>query len=148
MAAHLWFVYSLGAALCWGIGYVLAEKLLKSGLTPAFMMFFSSLVGLPLYFLLAASLGHIKPGIDVLIHNKSLIAIFSIGITTVIIGNFLILHGISAKNATLASLIEISYPLFTFLFAWLIFNQIQLTYMTAAGAALIFAGITVILFNS
>ncbi|MGA2053413.1 MAG: EamA family transporter, partial [Opitutales bacterium] len=54
------------------------------------------------------------------------------------------LLAIQHKNATLASLIEISYPFFVALFAWLLFRDVQLSWATALGGLLILAGIAII----
>ena len=51
----------------------------------------------------------------------------------------------SAKNPTLASLIEISYPLFVVLFAWIFFREMQLNTITICGGLLVIAGVAVII---
>lgn len=51
---------------------------------------------------------------------------------------------ITNKNATLAGLIEISYPVFIILFAYLLFKENQLSISAAAGGSLIFLGIFII----
>ena len=51
----------------------------------------------------------------------------------------------SAKNPTLASLIEISYPIFVVVFAWLFFREMQLNAMTLFGGLLVLAGVSVII---
>ena len=56
----------------------------------------------------------------------------------------LIFLSIQAKNATLSSLIEISYPLFTAFFAWALFRQATLNMATIIGAALIFIGVLIV----
>lgn len=149
MMAHLWFFFALGAAVLWGIGYVLSEKFLRMGLTPSFMMFFNGLITLPIYFAIALSLGRIREGFTfIATHGYGHFALLLFMALSIVSGSFLILLGISAKNATLASLIEITYPLFTFLFAWLILKETQLTWASGVGALLIFAGIAVIYLKS
>lgn len=145
MAQYLWFVYALTAAILWGAGYVLAEKLMKEdGITPAFLMAASVCITMPLYFLLSISLGHLKPGIETLTANKDLIILVVMVATMTVAGNFFILMSVSEKNATLAALVEITYPLFTFLFAYLILKDVQLTWATAGGAVLILTGVGII----
>ncbi len=63
---------------------------------------------------------------------------------TFALGSFFILYSISLKNATMANIIEISYPVFTFFFAWLLFRDVQLNTAAALGGLLIFSGIAVI----
>ena len=60
----------------------------------------------------------------------------------------LLFQAISDKNATLASLIEISYPVFVALFAWLLFRQVHLNASVLVGALLVFAGVAVIVLNN
>lgn len=144
MAANLWFFYSLGASLFWGIGYVLAEKLLRGGLTPAFMMVVATLLSLPIYLAIAHFTGDLKAGWEHVSDNKSRMALLAATALVTVGGNFLILMGIAGKNATLASLIEITYPVFTFIFAWMILKDVQLTWGTAVGGALILSGIAVV----
>jgi len=55
---------------------------------------------------------------------------------------------VRGRNATLASLIEISYPAFVAIFAWLLFREWQLNAGVLAGAALVFAGTALIIVNS
>jgi drug/metabolite transporter (DMT)-like permease len=59
-------------------------------------------------------------------------------------GGLLIYVAIGEKNATLASLIEISYPFFVAVFAWLFFRDIQFNWQTLIGGALILGGVAVV----
>jgi len=71
--------------------------------------------------------------------------LFSIGGSA--FGAFLTYAAMSAKNPTIVSLIEISYPLFVVIFAWLFFREMQLNPMTICGGLLVIAGVTVIIFG-
>jgi hypothetical protein len=51
---------------------------------------------------------------------------------------------IQSKNATLSTLIEISYPIFIILLGWILFKQNHLTPSVLIGGGLIFTGIAVI----
>lgn len=144
MVANLWFFYALGASLFWGMGYVLSEKLLREGLTPAFIMTAASILSLPIWLAIASASGDLKSGLEYIGRNKDKALLLVLTALMPIGGNFLILLGIAGKNATLASLVEISYPIFTFIFAWLILKDIQLTWGTAFGAMLIISGIAVV----
>lgn len=57
------------------------------------------------------------------------------------LGALLIYLTIGEKNATVASLIEMSYPLFVAFFAWLFFCEIQFNRLTVAGEVLILSGV-------
>lgn len=59
-------------------------------------------------------------------------------------GALLIYIAIGEKNATLASLIEISYPFFVAIFAWLFFRDAQFSWPTLLGGLLILGGVGVV----
>jgi drug/metabolite transporter (DMT)-like permease len=59
-------------------------------------------------------------------------------------GGLLIYIAIAEKNATLASLIEISYPFFVAIFAWLFFRDAQFSWTTLLGGLLILGGVSVV----
>ena len=67
---------------------------------------------------------------------------------TSLAGTVLLYLAVRGRNATLASLIEISYPAFVALFAWLLFREWQINAGVLAGAALVLAGTTLIILNS
>ena len=58
--------------------------------------------------------------------------------------DLMIALSISTKNATLAGLVEISYPLFIALFAYFLFKETQINAAIIIGGLLIFSGIFVI----
>jgi drug/metabolite transporter (DMT)-like permease len=60
------------------------------------------------------------------------------------LGAYLTYAAMSAKNPTLASLIEISYPIFVVLFAWIFFREMQLNTLTLCGGVLVIIGVSVI----
>ncbi len=62
-------------------------------------------------------------------------------------GGLLIYMAIGEKNATLASLIEISYPFFVAVFAWLFFRETQFNWPTILGGILILGGVAVVFFG-
>ena len=145
--ANFWLYLAFGASILWGFAYALSEKILKTGVSPAFAMVVSTIVVLPLYVAFAISNGSIKSGIQALSNSSTALWMLVVMAVCIAAGNLLIYQSISIKNATLASMIEITYPLFTFIFAWLIMGQVQLTVSTAFGALLIFAGVAVMFFK-
>jgi drug/metabolite transporter (DMT)-like permease len=54
---------------------------------------------------------------------------------------------INEKNATMASLLEISYPLFIILITLIFLHQIHLNAAGLAGAVLILAGCVLVVFS-
>lgn len=148
MGAHLWFIYALSAAVMWGLGYVISEKLLRIGMTPAFMMVISNLLMLPFLIAITAYLDAGKGQLQLFLSSKEMIALTLFMGMLIIGGNLLILTSINEKNATLASLIEITYPIFTCFFAWIFLKETQISWAQAAGGLLIFSGVCLIYLKS
>ena len=67
---------------------------------------------------------------------------------TSLAGTVLLYLAVRGRNATLASLIEISYPAFVAVFAWLLFREWQLNIGVLLGALLVAVGSTLIIVNS
>ncbi len=61
------------------------------------------------------------------------------------LGALLTYMAIGEKNPTLASIIEISYPLFVVMFTWVFFQEFQLNAMTCLGAFFVVFGVMLIL---
>ena len=73
--------------------------------------------------------------------------IAAIGLTS-LLGAVLLYISIAGKNATLASLIEITYPVFVAFFAYLIFRQIHLNTSVVVGGLMVIAGAGLIIYNN
>lgn len=142
--AQLWFYCALGAAIMWGLAYVLAEELIqRRGVPPSFLIFIEAFVAIPLYIILAQTIGGFKEGIVATFSQTSTtVMVFLLGFL-VMLGNFLIVQSVAEKNATMTSFIEISYPLFTVLFVWMFFGKFDLNVGTIIGAFLIMSGVGV-----
>lgn len=139
----LWFWSALAAAVLWGLSYSAGEYTLKNGLTASSQMALFGLVLTPIYVTLSWRNGSLRTGIETLRTNPKVLAYFIVIAICYGFANFLSYYAIQQKNATLASLIEISYPLFVALFAFSIFRESQLTMGAIIGGGLIFSGIAV-----
>ena len=140
-----WYLYALGAAVVWGIHYPLVDYALKrfSLVTVLFLTALPILLLTPLLAgRLAADLANMRA-----MSLRELAPVLALCITTVL-GSALLFVSIAGKNATLASLIEITYPAFVALFAWLLFRDVQLTPTVAAGGLLILAGVSLIIWHN
>jgi drug/metabolite transporter (DMT)-like permease len=140
----IWLCAAIGAAMIWGLSYAVSGHVLKSGFSPSFMMVSYAMVTFPIFFGLAWVNGDLLKGIQALRAQPTMIPWFVFVPLTQVIGAFLILWAIKQKNATAVSLIEISYPLFVALFAWILFRDGQLNWGMAGGAALIATGIALV----
>jgi drug/metabolite transporter (DMT)-like permease len=145
ITAFMWIAYAIAASICWGMSYAASGPLLKKGFSPLLFFF-----GYTLFGLLGATISLLCsgrfsclwkfPGLE-----RSDTFWFFFSIATGALGAYLTYVAMGAKNPTLASLIEISYPFFVVLFAWLFFREMQLNVMTLCGGILVLAGVAVIL---
>jgi drug/metabolite transporter (DMT)-like permease len=140
-----WYLPAIAAAVVWGLHYPLIEHALKRVSLTAVVLLTAApmaLVALAFPARLAddwRALAALPPG------ERLLIAAIAL---TSLAGTVLLYLAVRGRNATLASLIEISYPAFVALFAWLLFREWQLNAGVLFGAALVFAGTALIIVNS
>ena len=140
-----WYVTALGAALIWGIHYPLVDSALKR-ISPIGVLL---LTAIPI--LLVAVVFHRHLAADYLVIKGmdwgSKLIVIALSVTS-ILGSVLLFVSISSRNATLASLIEISYPVFVVLFSYLLFRQVHINASVLAGGVLVFAGVALIILNN
>jgi drug/metabolite transporter (DMT)-like permease len=140
-----WYVTAVGAAILWGIHYPLVDNALKR-ISPVGVLLLTAipilLVSLVFHRQLAADYLVIK-GMD---WGTRLIVI-ALSVTG-LLGTVLLYMSIVSRNATLASLIEISYPVFVVLFSYLLFRQVHINPSVVLGGVLVFAGVTLIILNN
>jgi drug/metabolite transporter (DMT)-like permease len=133
-----WWIYALLSAVCWGLQYVLMEALFRRVDFAAAFCFLSLVNGL----LVAGLMFILYPNQNW--HQlwrswpvAGLIVLYLLCGSGAYLFNA---YAINAKNATLASLLEISYPLFIILFTAIFFQKVHLNAFGFLGASLIFAG--------
>ncbi len=144
----MWFVYAMSASVIWGVSYAASGRAIERGISPVTFFFLYSVAGAAL-------------GLGSLMATRRLAAVpseirglgadwvwLAIAVVASAIGSLLIYLAIGKKNATVASLIEISYPFFVALFAWLFFKQVQAGVPTIVGGVLVLAGVAVIFFST
>ena len=139
----MWIALAVVASMFWGVTYAIYGQLLKSLSVPT-VMFFSSLVAACV--MLTASVATKRLGADMqaLAASPGLVRLLAACIVVTILANVAISYSIIGRNATLAAVIEIAYPVFTVLAAWLLFGEKHLNWATLVGGLLIFAGASVI----
>lgn len=144
-AGSLWLVYAVSAAVLWGLNYTLTEQLMKK----------ISVAGVIVTCAVGSLLFGLTLGFVQKTHGRDWTALKQAGsetklalacIAVYVAANVFILFSVKAKNATMAGLIEITYPLFTALFAWVLFRETQIGLGTALGGTLIVAGVACIYF--
>lgn len=138
----MWIIFALGASLFWGMSYVLSEEIYKkiSVFTSLSIM---SLAVFVLTLAMAYFTGNLRPDLVEIASSKRLMWYVLGGIFALLIAELFIGFSIVSKNATLAGLIEISYPIFIALFSYVLFKN-NITTPTIIGGLIIFTGVFVI----
>jgi drug/metabolite transporter (DMT)-like permease len=140
----MWIVYALGAAIIWGISYAASGRVIERGVTPLVFFFLYTFFGAAAAAAALATMGKTGTLVSEFRSLGSDWIWLVVAVVTSAAGGLLIYIAIGEKNATLASLIEISYPFFVAVFAWLFFRDIQFTWQTLVGGILILAGVAVV----
>lgn len=140
-----WYVTALAAALIWGIHYPLVDFALKRVSVYSVLMLsvLPVLLLMPVFLRgLARDLDTVRalPGVE-----QGMIA--AIGLTS-LLGAVLLYLSIAGKNATLASLIEITYPVFVAFFAYVMFRHVHVNASVIVGGLLVIAGAGLIIYNN
>jgi len=141
----MWLFYAVAASLCWGMSYAASGPILRKGMSPVLFFFGYCALGFLGSLVLLSATGRIGQAFRMEGLEKGDLGWFVFSIGGSALGAFLTYAAMSAKNPTLASLIEISYPLFVVLFAWLFFREMELNTMTICGGLLVIAGVMVII---
>ena len=139
----MWIVFALFASLFWGLNYVLAERIFSYKISPL------TLVGIEMFiggaaFLAISAFHRLGSELTAISADRTLVLLLIAALISTVTGNLLIATSIQSKNATLAGLIEISYPLFIAAFSYLLFGINYISIGVACGGALIFGGVVVI----
>ena len=140
-----WYVTALGAALIWGVHYPLVDFALKRISVFSVLL----LAVLPVLLLMPVFLRDVAHDLDTVralpFRHQAMIA--AIGITS-LLGAVLLYISIEGKNATLASLIEITYPVFVVFFSYVMFRHVHLNASVIVGGLLVMAGAGLIIYNN
>ncbi|MFZ0710486.1 MAG: EamA family transporter [Terrimicrobiaceae bacterium] len=140
----MWIVYALAAAIIWGISYAASGRVIERGMTPLVFFFLYTLFGA----LSAATALALSGKAGALFSELRALGADWVWLVVAVVssaaGALLIYIAIGEKNATLASLIEISYPFFVAIFSWLFFRDAQFSWPTLLGGLLILGGVGVV----
>jgi len=141
----MWIIYAIAASICWGMSYAACGPILKKGLSPLVFFFGYALFGLVGALVALITSGKFIEAIRLEGVDRSDLGWFILSIGGSALGAYLTYAAMAAKNPTLAALIEISYPIFVVIFAWIFFREMQLNTLTLFGGLLAIAGIAVII---
>ncbi len=140
-----WYIAALGAAVTWGIYYPLADMALKK--VSIYSVILLSMI--PVLLVLPVFIKTVSNDFDTvrrLPWNEQwvFLVLGLIGLA----GEVLVYIAITGKNATLASLIEMTYPVFVVIFAYLFYREMHVTPSVFVGGLLILTGAAIIIYNN
>jgi drug/metabolite transporter (DMT)-like permease len=138
----MWVLLALSASLFWGLSYVFNEEIYKHMSVFTALSIMSFVIFIATAFM-AYVTDNLKPDLVALATSKRLVWYLVGGIMALLIAELFIGFSITAKNATLAGLIEISYPIFIALFSFILFRSV-VNLPTMLGGMIIFVGVFVI----
>lgn len=138
-----WLIYALGGAIIWGLDYTLSEGVFKYKISPFTVLACQMFLGAVIFTIVGLNT-QLKTDLAVIANQKNLLWLFIGLLITFNVGNLLIFLSIQAKNATLAGIIELCYPLFTIFFTWLIFKENHINLSVIIGGLLIVTGVAII----
>lgn len=141
----MWFFLAVGASITWGLSYVFAERVYKY-ISVSTALALSYIASVLIFAFIAVANGRWTKDLHTLATNKPALLYLLLGMVTLVTAEFFIGHAITQKNATIAALIEISYPFFIALFSYLLFRESHVNLGTALGGFLIFLGVTCVYF--
>jgi drug/metabolite transporter (DMT)-like permease len=140
----MWIVYALAASVIWGVSYAASGRVIERGMAPLSFFFYYAAFGALAGALALAATGRLG-GLATELKGLGPDWVWlTVALVSSAAGTLLIYVAIGEKNATLASLIEISYPLFVAVFAWLFFRQVEFNALTLVGAGLIMSGVALV----
>lgn len=140
----MWLIYAIAASICWGMSYAACGPILKKGLSPLVFFFGYALFGLVGALVALISSGKFMQALRLEGVDRCDLGWFILSIGGSALGAYMTYAAMAAKNPTLAALIEISYPIFVIVFAWIFFREMQLNTLTLCGAVLVIVGVSVI----
>jgi len=140
----MWFVFAILAALIWGLNYAASGRVLSRGLSPSGLFLMDISFGLLVVGAITIATGKVGRIVDEVRGLGPDLLWLGVAMVSSTAAGVLIFMAIEGKNATVASLIEISYPMFVAVFAWVLFRETQMNVSTLIGAALIISGVVVV----
>lgn len=139
----MWIIFAIGASIFWGMSYVLSEQIYKHVSVISSLSIMLLVSGLVVG-LVGLFSGTLPKDFNTILESNKVLGLVAAGTFFLIIAELCIGFSIVNKNATIAGLIEISYPVFIALFSYLLFKENQINVATAIGGAVVFIGIGII----
>lgn len=138
----MWIVYALIVSITRGIQYAVLDKVLVS--VPIVVLCFVSSIFNTIFFGIFFYLGNYSKHFKEYFADRNILRLFILITVLYMVSSSLILVAIQNKNATIASLIEISYPIFVVLFSYIFYKNVQINTWIIIWGVLIFVGIALV----
>lgn len=139
----MWIFFAVAASVLWGLVYAVNEKVYNYIRVMPYLAISFLVAGVVMTGISMMS-GEFFKDMSAIISSQKLFVLVVGGIILLILAEICIGYSIMGKSATIAGLIEISYPIFIVIFSYVLFKENHMSYATALGGALVFAGISVI----
>jgi drug/metabolite transporter (DMT)-like permease len=140
---NIGIVWAFIASITWGLLYNFDQKILLK--TSPLTMF---LVGGIMQILVLIPYAFTQTGskdIALILSDKNQLGLLFIAEMLCVVAGVAILYAVKNLTAPIASIFEISYPLFVMLFAFVIFPNTEFSFKTLLGGAFIFTGSIVLM---
>lgn len=139
----MWIIFALAASAFWGLSYVFHEQVYRHLSIYTTIAIHASVLAVT-FLALALGKGLLREDVATILSSQKVITLLIASVSVFMLAELFIALSIVSKNATLAGLIEISYPIFIALFAYLIFRESELNTGVAIGGAIIMLGVLVV----
>lgn len=145
-----WYIYSIIAAILWGLHFNLVVKvsnvLPKDIYTPLTIFIIS---GGSMFLLMPFIYQKVFANLNTLWQSSPeiRISVLLLIVTAIIAANLLYIAMRLSPNATVAALLDITYPVFIAIIAWLLYRENHLDWSVLVGAVLIFSGAALIIWK-
>lgn len=136
----MWAIYAFIASLMWGLSYAVSGWLFTRGLKTYTFFLCSCVAGALLTCIALFIAGRFNEVIHDIKNIRPMLGWMLIACLAFAFGNLNVCFAISEKNATMAAILESTYPLFVAFAAWILFNEVQLSMMSLFGSSLIIVG--------
>ena len=134
-----WYIPAILTAILWGICYTSIEPVVRH-IDKTTYIIISASVSLFIYGIWSLYNQNLTRDINYISENPRCATFLFIAIVSGVIANFIALKAIESSGASLAAALEISYPFWCMLFAYLLFNE-AVSWQAIFGSLVTFAGI-------
>jgi drug/metabolite transporter (DMT)-like permease len=134
------WVPAILTAFLWGVSYTATGEVIKH-ISKTTYMFLSSMMFIITYSIL--SYKHWSVDLATLSEKPNVLGWFLLASITSVVANYLALVAIECCNASMAAALEISYPFWCMVFAWLLFGS-AFSLQAIVGSIIVFLGVWLI----